>query len=85
MMNLAKATILSLMYFELCEDEELNPDIALKMSESILAELDGTNKDEKVALLKARDEILEKERSSTNREDVVVFLESFDESYLPNY
>ncbi|WP_444911328.1 hypothetical protein [Microbulbifer sp. PAAF003] len=84
MENLAKATINALMFFELCEDEELDPDMALKMSESLLAEIDSASPQEKEALLEAVGELLEHEKSGSSRDDLVEFLKGFDKSYFPN-
>ena len=85
MKHLAKVTIKALMYFELCDDDELDPDVALKMSESILADLEESSSEEKKVLFEVVKELLDSEKPGLNREDVVGFLEGFNESYLPNY
>ena len=85
MENLAKSTIHALMFFELVEDDVLDPDTALKLSESILAELDNCSSEERSTLFKVRDKLLVQEKKGSNREDVIEFLEDFDNSYFPNY
>lgn len=85
MKNLAKATILALIYFELCEDEELGPDVALTTSESILAELENSSDEERDCLFTVAKEMLVQEKANMYRKDVIRFLEEFDESYFPNY
>ena len=85
MEHLAKATIYALMFFELVEDDVLDPDTALRLSESIIGELEDSTDEEKFELFRVCRKLAEKERNGLNREEVVAFLEGFNESYLPNY
>ncbi|WP_078082609.1 hypothetical protein [Microbulbifer mangrovi] len=82
---LAKAVIQALMFFELVDDNVLDPDTALKNAESLIAELEDCSNEEKSELLRTCKEMAIKEKGGLNREDVVQFLERFDESYFPNY
>tara|TARA_B110001454_G_scaffold212220_1_gene228791 strand:+ start:491 stop:775 length:285 start_codon:yes stop_codon:yes gene_type:complete len=85
MEHLAKATIHALMFFELVEDDVLDPDTALRLSESIISELENSTDEEKSELFRVCRKLVEKERNGLNREEVIAFLEGFNESYLPNY
>ena len=85
MEHLAKATIHALMFFELVEDDVLDPDTALRVSESIIAEIEDSSDEEKSELFKVCGNLAEKEMKGSNRKDVIKFLENFNESYLPNY
>ncbi|WP_043317157.1 hypothetical protein [Microbulbifer sp. HZ11] len=85
MESLAKAVIQALMFFELVEDNVLDPDTALKNAENLIAELEDCTNNEKSELLRVCKDMALKERQELNRKDVVQFLEQFNESYFPNY
>lgn len=73
------------MFFELVDDEMLDPDTALKMSESIIGELEKCDEKDKTELFQVCKQLVLEEKNGLNRAEVIGFLEGLDENYLPNY
>ncbi len=82
---LIRSTLHALVFFELVEDHVLDPDTALKMSESIIGEIENCDEEEKIQIFKVCKQLVLEEKNGSNRSEVIEFLEEFNESYLPNY
>ena len=80
---IALALVDSLLFFELCEDSVLDPDVALRMSETILGRLDGCSAEEFAIFMQAVHFRLTQEQAGSKRPDVMKYLATFDRGMLP--
>ena len=77
MEKISKALLVSMSYFELWDDDVIDPDIAVGALESISAELKGASNEEREIIAKAANELALQSTSEEVREFFEEFVESF--------